>query len=121
MSVDARHQQVAVGALDIVEEPLGQRERWRREILCGRDLGDAVRAPDGVAGWLWARWPALPSLGVDAEGFRSLLLDYRREIWFWLEGDRTWEQCCTGLAGRIGRRLGTQGAPQRSTWLVGSE
>ena len=30
--------------------------------------------------------------------------DYQRELRLWLEGDRTWAQCCSGLIGRITRR-----------------
>jgi hypothetical protein len=28
---------------------------------------------------------------------------YARELWLWLVGERTWEQCYDGLSGRIGR------------------
>jgi hypothetical protein len=34
-----------------------------------------------------------------------IVVDYRREIWLWLAGERTWSQCCSGLIGRVGRRL----------------
>jgi hypothetical protein len=33
------------------------------------------------------------------------VLGYQREIWLWLAGERTWAQCCSGLIGRINRRL----------------
>jgi hypothetical protein len=29
---------------------------------------------------------------------------YARELWLWLAGERTWEQCYEGLSGRIRRR-----------------
>ena len=31
--------------------------------------------------------------------------NYRRELWLWLVGERTWEQCVSGLTGRLSRRL----------------
>ena len=37
--------------------------------------------------------------------FGAIVADYRREIWLWLAGERTWAQCCSGLIGRITRRL----------------
>jgi hypothetical protein len=34
-----------------------------------------------------------------------MVLDYRRELWLWLAGERTWAHACSGLVGRVGRRL----------------
>ena len=45
------------------------------------------------------------SVGMTEDGFERLVVDYRREIWLWLAGERTWAQCCSGLIGRIDRRL----------------
>jgi len=55
--------------------------------------------------WLWARWSALGTAGIDRARFTSLVIGYRRELWEWLSGERTWAQCCSGLIGRIRRRL----------------
>jgi hypothetical protein len=41
---------------------------------------------------------------VDEEALGRIAADYRRELRLWLEGDRTWAQCCSGLIGRIARR-----------------
>jgi hypothetical protein len=35
-----------------------------------------------------------------------VVTNYQREIWLWLAGERTWAQSCSGLIGRITRRLG---------------
>ena len=37
---------------------------------------------------------------------------YRREIWLWLTGERTWAQCCAGLIGRARRRRLGVGGPE---------
>ena len=44
-------------------------------------------------------------LAIEAGRFVVLLGSYRRELWLWLMGERTWVQCCSGLIGRIERRL----------------
>jgi hypothetical protein len=48
---------------------------------------------------------------MSEEGLERVVLDYRREIWLWLAGERTWAQCCSGLIGRINRRLVTSDHP----------
>ena len=54
--------------------------------------------------WLWARWRIVERAGIDRPAFGAMVAGYRRELWLWLAGERTWEQCCSGLVGRIGRR-----------------
>ena len=44
--------------------------------------------------------------GLTRDDLARIVADYQREIWFWLAGERTWAQCCSGLIGRITRRLG---------------
>ena len=60
---------------------------------------------DGIAPWLWERWRVLEGAGLDRVRFFAIVVGYRREIWLWLMGERTWVQCCSGLIGRIDRRL----------------
>ncbi len=96
----------APGALRLhVPEPPAQRQAWRDAVLDGAALEQVVAGDDGVASWLWRRWSALAGAGIDRDAFVALVLAYRRELWLWMVGDRTWEQCCSGLIGRIGRRL----------------
>lgn len=107
MSVDGRAP-VPVAPFDrlrLPDEPTGRREQWRTAVLDGTELSDVVGGHDGVAGWLWTRWPTLGAHGMDRAAFSAVVVGYRRELWLWLAGDRTWEQCGTGLIGRIGRRL----------------
>ena len=91
--------------LHLPGEPAIRRDHWRAALLDGNDLSDVVAGHDGVAGWLWTRWSTLDAHGMGPETFAAVVLGYRRELGLWLTGDRIWEQCCTGLIGRIRRRL----------------
>jgi hypothetical protein len=91
--------------LHLPDAPLARRTGWRAAALDGTELTDVVAGPDGVAGWLWDRWSTLERAGMSRAEFDRVVLSYRREIWLWLTGDRTWEQCCGGLIGRLDRRL----------------
>ena len=42
---------------------------------------------------------------VDVEGVCD---GYERELWLWLVGERSWQQCMSGLSGRLQRRAGTK-------------
>ena len=44
-------------------------------------------------------------VGRDQEDFTLIVLEYRRELWLWLAGERIWTQSCSGLVGRITRRI----------------
>ena len=68
-------------------------------------LDEVIEKEDGIASWLWERWRVLATAGLDRARFVEIVVGYRREIWLWLMGERTWAQCCSGLIGRIDRRL----------------
>lgn len=91
--------------LHLPDEPTGRRDSWRRAVLDGVPLREVAGGADGVATWLWARWSVLAAAGVEADRFAELVVGYRRELWLWLIGDRTWVQCCAGLIGRVARRV----------------
>ncbi len=90
--------------LHVPDEPTGRAESWLAAVQGGRPLDDVLRGADGLTEWLWTRWRSLASVGVAEEDLARLVLDYRRELWLWLAGERTWAQACSGLIGRIGRR-----------------
>ena len=92
--------------LHVPDEPALLAEGWLAAVLDGRDL-DAVLGDqeNGVTAWFWTRWRTLGSAGLSEQGFGQIVLGYRRELWLWLAGERTWAQCCSGLIGRINRRL----------------
>lgn len=92
--------------LHLPDEPVGRAEAWTEAVVGeGRDLESVLTAADGLAPWLWSRWRTLASAGMSEDELARVVLDYRREIWLWLAGERTWAQCCSGLIGRVGRRL----------------
>ncbi len=95
-----------VPVLHVPDEPTTLAEAWLAAVLDGRDLGSVLTDEgEGVTAWLWSRWRALASTGLSEEAFGQIVLGYRREVWLWLAGERTWVQCCSGLIGRISRRL----------------
>ena len=96
----------AVPDLHLPDEPVVRAEAWNHAVVGeGRDLEEVLIAADGLVPWLWSRWRTLASAGMSEDELTRIVVDYRREIWLWLAGERTWSQCCSGLIGRIGRRL----------------
>ncbi|MGH9091711.1 MAG: hypothetical protein ACRDZR_10100, partial [Acidimicrobiales bacterium] len=91
--------------LHVPDEPAARRDAWYRAVLDGADMDEILGGPDGVGTWLWGRWRILEGAGVDRAAFGALLAGYRREVWLWLAGERTWAQCCAGLVGRVDRRI----------------
>ena len=101
-----------VGVLDlhVPDEPVARSQRWRSALHDGRDVDEVLGGDDGVTSWLWSRWRApLAAAGVDEAALGGITGGYRRELRLWLEGDRTWSQCCSGLIGRITRRAAGSG------------
>jgi hypothetical protein len=92
--------------LHVPDEPTARAERWRQALDDGQDLESVLTGADGVTSWLWTRWRSLTAVGLDEQGLEAIVDDYRRELWLWLAGERTWAQCCSGLIGRIARRTG---------------
>lgn len=77
-----------------------------------RDGALAAETRDGASyegcftAWLWEHWrSALEPKGMSREAFADVVTGYRRELWFWLMGDRRWAPLISGLAGRVARRL----------------
>ncbi len=91
--------------LHLPDEPTGHAERWLAAVLDGQRLEDVLTGEDGLVEWFWTRWRSLAGIGLSETDLRAMVLDYRREIWLWLAGERTWAQCCSGLIGRISRRI----------------
>ena len=96
----------ALPRLEIPVEPVELRHTIRHEVLGGADwqgqFGDGL----GVGEVLWAHWSSvLEPGGMSRAGFDGEVRAYRRELWFWVLGDRKWEQAIGGLAGRLLRRL----------------
>jgi hypothetical protein len=96
----------AVPALHVPDEPTTLAAEWLTAVLDSRDLDSVLTDEgDGLTAWLWSRWRSLAAIGLHEAAVREIVLGYRREIWLWLAGERTWVQCCSGLIGRINRRV----------------
>jgi len=94
-------------SLALPEEPVELRRRTRALIEQDPEQGAAVvDAGAWVANPLWAVWgPALRSARLDRDRFGEVVAGYRRELWLWVMGERTWAQAAGGLLGRVQRRL----------------
>jgi hypothetical protein len=94
-----------VPSLHVPDEPTLRAEAWLAAVLDGDDLLAVLNAEDGLIQWLWTRWSFLAQGGLTRHDFSQIVVGYRREIWLWLAGERVWAQCCSGLVGRVGRRI----------------
>jgi len=94
-------------SLSLPEEPVELRRRTRALIEQDPVEGTAVvDAGAWIADPLWGSWgPALAAAGMDRERFGAVVAGYRRELWLWVMGERTWAQSAGGLLGRLQRRL----------------
>jgi hypothetical protein len=96
-------------AVDLVPPPEPAELRARTRALAERDPAAAAELlgrGEWITGPLWRWWgPALRPAGFGRERLRELAVGYRRELWLWLMGERTWGQCADGLLGRVRRRL----------------
>jgi len=112
-------------SLHLPEEPRTLRAAWWDEVAGGRPWDDLIEGEDGPAGWLWTRWQVLRAAGLEEKELRGIVVAYRRELWLWLVGERTWRQTCSGLIGRVQRRLtlaeraATEAAPSVDPSLPG--
>lgn len=91
------------GDLAPVDEPVALRDAWwaaERDGSAGPDLVGEVTAAVRAA---WSE--RLGAAGVEAGWLDGVTAGYRRELWLWLVGERQWDQCLAGLAGRVVRRL----------------
>ena len=68
----------------------------------GRVIVDAAFVSD----LLWNEWGAdLEGAGLGYERFLEISRSYAGEFRFWVVGERPWDHCAAGLAGRLLRRL----------------
>ena len=65
---------------------------------------------------LWEEWgEGLEEAGMGQGRFREIARGYAGELRLWIVGERPWDHCAAGLAGRVWRRLP---APQTQTNLA---
>lgn len=59
-----------------------------------------------VADPLWKEWGTeIEEAGMDYERFLEICRGYANELRLWVFGERPWEHCAAGLAGRVWRRI----------------
>ena len=59
-----------------------------------------------VADPLWEEWKEeLEESGMEYVRFLEISRGYANELRLWVVGERPWEHCAAGLAGRVTRRL----------------
>jgi hypothetical protein len=93
-------------SLSVPAEPVELRATVRDAVLGGADWAATFGDDLGVGDYLWEQWgPVLGAAGLERASFTAVVSSYRRELWFWLLGDRIWAQTASGLAGRLLRRL----------------
>ena len=59
-----------------------------------------------VSDLFWQEWGAgLLGVGMGQDRFREIARGYAGELRLWVVGERPWDHCAAGLAGRVSRRL----------------
>lgn len=92
---------------EVPEEPAHLRGRTRALIEDSPAAGErAVRDGGFLAEVLWETWgDDLSVAGMGYEEFLGIVRGYAGEVRLWVVGERTWEHCASGLAGRVVRRM----------------
>ena len=94
--------------LELPPEPAARRAELRDALLGGASWTEQFGEDLGIGDELWSAWgQTLEAAGMERATFDAVVAGYRREVWFWLLGDRVWEQVASGLGGRLARRLPT--------------
>jgi hypothetical protein len=93
--------------LSLPEEPAELRARIRALLEDRPEEGARVVGEASfVAVPLWEEWgQALEGAGVSRERFLEISRGYAGELRLWVVGERPWDHCVAGLAGRVRRRL----------------
>lgn len=94
-------------ALLLPEEPRALKRMARTLLDQAPETGlPLVVAGDWIADPLWEGWgKMLTERGMGREHFGGIVGEYGNELRLWVVGERPWDQCVSGLAGRVTRRL----------------
>ena len=101
--------------LPLPEEPAQLRVETRALLEDSPEKGArVVEDASFVAAPLWEEWgESLETAGMGYERFLSIARGYTGELRLWVVGERPWDHCVVGLAGRVWRRL-PEAAPEVS-------
>ena len=96
-----------VKRLSVPDEPIEIKARTRTLLEDSPEEGSRVIADAAfVSDLLWEEWGAdLEGAGMGYDRFLEISRSYAGEFRFWIVGERPWDHCAAGLAGRLLRRL----------------
>ncbi len=97
----------ALEKLPLREEPVELRVQTRALLEESPEEGARlVGEATFVADLLWEDWRGtLEPAGMPHERFVEISRGYSDELRLWVVGERPWDHCAAGLAGRVQRRL----------------
>jgi hypothetical protein len=96
------------------EEPVELRAETRALLEESPEEGSRLIGEGAfVAGLLWEDWrDLLEPAGMGHDRFLQISRGYADELRLWVVGERPWDHCAAGLAGRVQRRLPAEKAIQ---------
>ena len=96
-----------VKRLSVPDEPIEIKARTRTLLEVSPEEGSRVIADAAfVSDLFWEEWRSdLEGAGMGYERFLEISQSYAGELRLWVVGERTWDHCAAGLAGRLLRRL----------------
>jgi hypothetical protein len=102
----------AIQRLPVPDEPTELRAETRALLEDSPGEGGRVIADAAfVSDLLWEEWKTeLKGGGMGYGRFMEISRSYAGELRLWVVGERPWDQCAAGLAGRLLRRLPTRQA-----------
>ena len=98
--------QLGLLVLTVPDEPEGMREEIRAHLVdLGVNYAQVLESAGPLVNYLWKHWePTLTFHGFGWQEYQDVIGDYKRELWLWAMGERTFRQFVTDLEGRLGRR-----------------
>lgn len=105
---------LAQKTLPLREEPVELRAETRALLEESPEEGSRLIGEGAfVAGLLWEDWrDLLEPAGMGHDRFLQISRGYADELRLWVVGERPWDHCAAGLAGRVQRRLPAEKAIQ---------
>ena len=105
---------LAQKTLPLREEPVELRAETRALLEESPEEGSRLIGEGAfVAGLLWEDWrDLLEPAGMGHDRFLQISRGYADELRLWVVGERPWDHCAAGLAGRVQRRLPAEKATQ---------
>jgi hypothetical protein len=94
-------------SLPVPEEPRALRSETRALLEESPEEGNRViEDASFVSDLLWKEWgDDLEDSGMGRDRFVEVSRGYAGELRLWVVGERPWDHCAAGLAGRLLRRL----------------